>query len=250
MSRTVAALMVREMSTTYGRTAFGYLWAILEPAAGIMLLTLVFSLALRSPALGTNFPLFYASGLLPFMTFFDLSGKIAGALRFSKPLLTLPAVTYIDAILARVLLNSLTQVMVITVVITLIVTLYQLDVYVDFVAITLSLGMAIVLGLSVGTMNSFLFMRFPFWERIWVVAMRPMFFISCIFYLFETVPLPYRDYLWYNPLVHIVGQFRKGIFATYSADYVSPLYIFGLAFCFLAGGLLLLKRHHLTLLDQ
>ncbi len=250
ISRTVSALMVREMSTTYGRTAFGYLWAILEPAAGILLLTLVFSLALRAPGLGTNFPLYYASGLLPFLAFFDLSSKISGALRFSKPLLTLPAVTYIDAIIARLLLNSLTQLMVISVVVTLIIMLYQLDVHIDFAACAFSLGMAIFLGLSVGTMNSFLFLTFPFWERMWNVVTRPMFFMSCVFFLFESVPLPFRDYLWYNPLVHIVGQFRKGIFVTYSPDYVSPKYVLGISLCLLAGGLLLLKRHHLTLLDQ
>ena len=43
--QTVIALMLREMSATYGRSSLGYLWAILEPVAGIFLLTFVFSLA-------------------------------------------------------------------------------------------------------------------------------------------------------------------------------------------------------------
>ena len=47
--RTLVALVMREMSTTYGRSALGYLWAILEPVAGIMLLTAIFSLAFRAP---------------------------------------------------------------------------------------------------------------------------------------------------------------------------------------------------------
>ena len=49
MPRIVMALMLREMATTYGRSAGGYLWAILEPILGIALLSVIFSLALARP---------------------------------------------------------------------------------------------------------------------------------------------------------------------------------------------------------
>ncbi|WP_311200115.1 hypothetical protein [Phaeobacter inhibens] len=55
--RTVAALVLREMSTRYGRTPGGYLWGILEPLAAILFLSLGFSLVIRTPSLGTSFPL-------------------------------------------------------------------------------------------------------------------------------------------------------------------------------------------------
>ena len=38
MGRTVVALMLREMATTYGRSAGGYAWAILDPVLGVTLL--------------------------------------------------------------------------------------------------------------------------------------------------------------------------------------------------------------------
>ena len=63
--RVLFALVVREMSTRFGRSWGGYLWAIVEPVGGILLLTFIFSLALRKPPLGTNFALFYASGMVP-----------------------------------------------------------------------------------------------------------------------------------------------------------------------------------------
>ena len=56
------ALIIREMATTYGTSPGGYLWALLEPVAGIALLTFVFTLALDTPPLGQNFAFFYASG--------------------------------------------------------------------------------------------------------------------------------------------------------------------------------------------
>ena len=70
--RTIAALMLREMSTTYGQSAGGYIWAILKPVGMIVILSLVFSLMVRKPYLGTNFMLFYATGYLPYSFFIPL----------------------------------------------------------------------------------------------------------------------------------------------------------------------------------
>ncbi|MBR9762451.1 MAG: sugar ABC transporter permease, partial [Rhodobacteraceae bacterium] len=77
LARRVCALMLREMATSQGRAPGGYLWAVLEPVAGITLMSLIFSLALRNPSLGVTFPLFYATGMLPFTLFTHLTGRIA-----------------------------------------------------------------------------------------------------------------------------------------------------------------------------
>ena len=67
--------------------------------------------------------------------------------------------------------------------------------------------------------------------------------MSGIFFLFDSVPQPYRDILWYNPLIHMVGQMRAGIYVTYEAEYVSVGYVMGLSLLLFATGLLLLRRH-------
>ncbi len=109
---TVAALILREMTATYGRRPGGYIWAILEPAAGVMILTYVFTLIARTPPLGINFAMFYATGLAPFFLFNDLSKKVGQSLNYSRNLLGYPRVTIMDAILARLILNTLTQILV------------------------------------------------------------------------------------------------------------------------------------------
>jgi capsular polysaccharide transport system permease protein len=78
--RAIGALILREMTATNGRSANGYLWAIAEPVGGILLLTVLFSLGFRSPPIGTNFAIFYATGLVPFMFYQSLSSKVAGAI--------------------------------------------------------------------------------------------------------------------------------------------------------------------------
>ncbi|MEO0656736.1 MAG: sugar ABC transporter permease, partial [Pseudomonadota bacterium] len=67
--RSIIALMLREMATSYGRSPGGYLWAVLEPAAGIAILTLIFSFAFIGPPIGTSFPMFYATGMVPFLAY-------------------------------------------------------------------------------------------------------------------------------------------------------------------------------------
>lgn len=243
-SRTVSALILREMSTTYGRSAFGYLWAIAEPAAGIILLTMIFSLALRTPSLGTSFALFYASGLLPFMMYLDVNAKMSQALRFSRPLLAFPAITYVDPLLARLILNGLTQCLVMSIVLTTIIIGFNLDVILDYSSIASSISMALALATGLGTLNCYLFMRFAFWERVWAIVNRPLFFVSGVFFLFESIPEPYASILWFNPLIHVAGEMRRGMYATYEGAYVSYVYVYGVSAIALIAGLLLLQRHY------
>ena len=47
--RVIAALIIRDMSARFGRSAGGYFWALAEPLGGILLLSVAFQFALRSP---------------------------------------------------------------------------------------------------------------------------------------------------------------------------------------------------------
>ena len=248
--RTILALMLREMSSTYGRNAAGYFWAIAEPIGGVVLLTIVFSLALRAPSLGDNFALFYASGMLPFSLYNELSNKVGRSIGFSKQLLFYPGVTFVDAILARVFLNTLTQAMILVLIMGGIIWIYDINVILDIPTMTIAVLMAVLLATGVGTLNCFLFWRLPAWSRIWVILNRPMFIMSCIFFPFEDVPPAFQDYLWFNPVVHIVGMMRRGIYATYEPDYVSLSYCFGFALVCLFFGLLFLGRHHRDIVNE
>ncbi|WP_439526083.1 ABC transporter permease [Roseovarius mucosus] len=247
--QTVIALMLREMSATYGRSALGYLWAVLEPVAGIFLLTFIFSLGFKSPSLGTNFPLFFATGILPFMAYMDISNKMSVSLRFSRQLLFYPGVTYTDALIARFILNVMTSIMIAAILLPLIIIIYDVNVIVDMGAIAWGYTLAFALGAGIGTLNCFLLSVFPIWERAWAVLNRPLLLISGVIFLFDTVPLPYRDWMWWNPLIHPIGLVRKGIYSTYDATYVSSVFVMAVSGITLALGLLLLRRYHRDIIN-
>ncbi|MEL6806795.1 MAG: ABC transporter permease [Pseudomonadota bacterium] len=248
--RAVVALILREVSTTYGRSPGGYVWAVLEPAAGIALLTLIFSVGFRSPPLGSNFALFYAAGLLPFLMYSDISGKLGQTIQFSRALLAYPRVTFLDALLARFLLNMLTQLVVHGLVLGFIIVIQQPDTTFDVSKIATAYAMLLALAFGVGTLNSFLTLAYPVWQTAWAVLNRPLFLVSCIFFNFEIVPQPYADYLWLNPLVHVVGMMRDGFYPFYQPTYVSVMYPIALGGALGLAGLFLLNRYHRDILDN
>jgi len=246
MPRTIMALILREMATSFGRSPGGYIWAVAQPVGALVIFTLVISIGLkiRTPSLGINFMLFYATGHLPYSLYSETASKIQKSIRFSRQLLLYPGVRYTDSIIARFLLNLLTHLMVFYVVMTGIHLAFGLESILDVRAIMLSLAMAAALGLGVGVLNCFLSSMFPVWDQIWSILTRPLFLLSTIIYTFEQVPSQYQGVLWYNPLIHIVGMMRRGFYPTYAATYVSPTYVFSVSAICLLFGLILLNRHY------
>lgn len=248
--RSIIALILREMATSYGRSPGGYIWAVLEPIAGIAVMTLVFMAVMRSPPLGVSFPIFYATGMLPFSVFMGIQNKVSGGLTYSKPLLAYPPVTFIDSLIARFILDLMTKLLVGYIVLTGCIVLFDTRVTPNLPIIIQSYALAAFLGLGVGTLNCFLFTRFPLYQTAWGIATRPLFIISCVFFLYETIPAQYQTFLWYNPLVHVVGLMRRGFYSTYDAPYVYEPYVIGLSLVSLALGLVFLRRYHTDLLAR
>lgn len=247
--RAVAALILREMSTTYGRSAGGYLWAVLEPVLSIALLTFLFSLAFRSPPLGTNFPIFYATGFMPFILFNDVSNKLSQAIGFSKQLLSYPRITYIDVIVARLILSVLTKLLVSYLILFGILSFFDTGTRVDLPHVLLSFAMAAAFGAGVGTMNCFLMSMFPVWRQAWSIVTTPLMLISGVIILIDTLPDQFLYYLTFNPLVHITAEMRTGFYFSYAAPYISPAYVFAVSLVLIAAGLLFLRRYYRDILD-
>lgn len=250
MVRTIIALILREMATSYGRSPGGYLWAVAEPVAGIALLTFIFSMGFQAPPLGPSFALFYASGLVPFLVYVDVSNKLSQAINFSAPLLTYPRVTLADAVLARAILNIATQCLVVCLVMVPLLTLIDTQAQVDPAKIALATALAALLGFGVGAINCFLVTRYPVWQRVWSILNRPMFLLSCIVFTFESTPQPYRDWLWYNPVAHIVGIMRQGLYPGYDGAYVSEAYVIYVSLICAVIGFFLIWRFKDRLLNR
>lgn len=248
-ARSVGALILREMATTYGRTPGGYIWAFCEPIAAVALLAAVFSLAFEAPPLGRDFAIFYATGYLPFMFYSDLSQKIGVALRYSRPLLMYPAVAWFDAILARALLNSATHLVVAFVVLAGMIAISGAPLP-NFLMCFAGFILAAWVGFGFGVLNAFLFEFSPVWERVWAILNRPAFIISGVLFLPDAVPAPFDDLIWLNPLVHAISLVRAGVYSGYAPAQLNVFFAIVMPCIAMIFGLMLLRRLGRRLLAQ
>lgn len=248
--RVIAALILREMSARFGRSWGGYFWAVAEPAGGIILLSMVFSYALHRPPLGNSFMVFYATGIIPFSMYNAIASHSAAAVQSNKGLLTYPVVSALDTVLSRLLLETLNFVMIAAVLFPIIIYFDHAIVSLRPESIALAMLMAASVGLGVGTLNAVIYGFFPTWKNIWAVLTRPLFIISGVMFTFGMIPEPARSWMWFNPLVHIIGQMRMGFYGTYDGDYISHAYVFGISFSLFVVGGYLLRRHEGTLVER
>lgn len=250
--RSIMALMMREMATEHGRNPGGYIWAVLQPLAGIAVMVLIFQygLKVRNPRLGSNFGLYFAAGMVPFMAWRQVSQQMSTALRYSSAFLAYPPVTLVDALLARFILNSFTHLLVGYIVFTYFLLFYDTGAYPQLPGLALGCTMFMVLAIGVGIMNAFLSGVFPLWNQAWGIITRPLFLISGVFFLYDDIPLPIRDWLWWNPLTHAIGQMRKATYPQYDALWVSPFYVFTVGSVLTLVGLLLLEQYKFRILHE
>jgi capsular polysaccharide transport system permease protein len=247
--RVLFALVVREMSTKFGRSWGGYLWAVAEPLGGILMLTLAFSFAFRSPPLGTNFALFYATGIIPFFLYSHVTSSVGQAITTNRGLLTYPVVGPLDAVMAKFIVDFMTMLITGLLLFSAIILYYDLPLSLDVVAIFNGFLLMGLLGLGFGTLNCVIFRFWPTWRHIWNVLTKPLFLVSCMFYTFESLPPQAQRLMWYNPLCHGIGMVRSGFYSGYDALYVSPLYVLGVALSSFLVGAYLLRRHRTALLE-
>jgi capsular polysaccharide transport system permease protein len=248
--RTISALILREMSTKYGRTPGGYIWTIVGPLASVLFLSVGFSLLLRTPSLGTSFLLFYATGFMFFASYQTTEGPVSKALRASRPLLKYPAVTWVDTVLATFILNALTGTLTAIILIGGILLYLQHPVMPDVQTALLAASLAFLLGFSLGTLNCALSGLFPLWSVVWGILTRPLFLASAIIYIYEDLPDFAQKILWWNPLVHITGLARSAFYPTYHPDYISLLYVSIFSMIVLNLGLILIRRYHRVILNR
>lgn len=239
--RVIFALMIREMTTRFGGSSFGYLWALIEPVGFVALLVAVFSQIAHSPPVGKSFALFYATGYMAFFLWNDIAAVTGRSVHVNKTLLMYPAVTPLDAVLARFLLQVLTGSLISVILFGGILAIFDDPVAIDLGAVLAAIGLAALLGLGVGLANIVLFAASKNWEVVWGIVSRPLFLVSCVFFSFDAMPRYVQEVLWWNPLVHLVGLMRAGFYPAYDASYVSVLYVAYIGLALSCFGLLAMR---------
>lgn len=236
--RVLHALVLRESMTRYGEHKVGFLWAILEPMAMVIVFVTIFSL-FKSLTSDVPIALFMLTGLVPFTLFQDNKTQMQNAIASNKALLAFPQVTTFDVIAARSILETLIILSVFTV---LLVIFYMIGF--EFrvenpLGVLAACGLITMMGVGVGFILAALKPLLPSVQQLSNALLgRPLFLSSGVFFSADRIPEEFRHYLLYNPLMHCLELLRSEFFYELDSPYGSWMYASAWAVSLLALGLL------------
>jgi capsular polysaccharide transport system permease protein len=224
-SRVIHAVMLREMRTRFGRAQLGYLWALIEPALYVLVFLVLYKVTGKTSASGMPIALFLLTGAIPFTMFRDTMDRSMNAIQSNRALLTFPQVTPIDLILGRALLEMATSFVAFVLLFTVFVTVSQSARIHDPLAVVAWLTMFGLVGFGVGTTLGAFAPLFPSIAQLAPsILIRPLFFISGIFFTAEMIPESIRPIALLNPLLNLMELLRSSFFHQYDSKHASIAY--------------------------
>jgi ABC-type polysaccharide/polyol phosphate export permease len=235
----VRALVERNIKVRYKRSVFGFLWTMLNPAAMLVVLSLVFTraFAAHTPA----YPAFIFPGLLLWNFFAQttmlVAAEVAGGIDLWRRI--------------RVPKTALATASVLTGLINLLFALVPLVLLLAFlrrpvgpalltIPITLALSTIFVLGASL--LIGAVALAFPDVADIYAMLLPAMMFTAPIAYPAAILPGPLRRLLPLNPMTVFVEAFRAPLYANEAPSPAAFGLMTAIAFATFFAGWLLFTR--------
>ena len=234
------ALALKELKIRYKRSVLGFLWALLNPALLMVVLTLVFSTVLRFAI--PHYAIFLLSVLLPW-TFFSQSlsyaveSVVANGDLIKK--VALPKLVFPMAALVSNLINLFLSLIPLAV----LVPLLRHPFYVTWLYLPVPL-----LALAIFTLGtSFFFAAINVYYRdvshILQVLLSAWFYLTPIIYSLDFIPAKYQWIFKLNPLIYVVNGFRLAVYYGMLPHLRSIFASFVCAFVTLFIGYSIFRKH-------
>jgi capsular polysaccharide transport system permease protein len=236
--RVLVALMLRDIKTRFG-SEVGFLIAIAWPLSHVLILLIINTAMGRVVPYGDSAALWFATGIVPFMSFSYMSRFIGMGIALNRPLLVFPAVKITDLLFARAIIELLNAGCVIFI---LMVIFWSLDI--DFMPIKpvqacLALGASMLLGLGAGVVNAIIAAAIPMWITGYALLTIILWFSSGVFFVADALPEIIRYPLSFNPVLHGVEWMRAAYYEGYGAAILDKEYMISVTLALLCIGLLL-----------
>lgn len=235
----VWALFLRELRTRFGHYRLGYAWALLEPAAQVGILLVLFELVLGRSAGEFSFGAFLVCGVTVFALFSNIATRSLSAIEANAGLLVHRPVHPVDTLAARAWLEGVIHLS------TFVLMLAALPAIGDAfawggvrpLALLSALGALLATLLGLGMALMVLGAAWTEADKIVPVAIRPLYVASGVFFPLDSLPDPYRQWLSWNPLTQAIELMRAALIENYASELASAAYLWGCAALALFAGL-------------
>jgi capsular polysaccharide transport system permease protein len=208
----IRLLMIRETRIRYARGRVGYAWAFLLPLAWIGGLIAFFGWLGHRPMAGVPVAWFVASGMLPYVIFRQTISGMTRGLSAGRGLIGFSGIRLADVLFALALLELLNAIVLSALALCLLAVFVGQVTLADTAGSALALVLAWGLGAGFGRFAAMAALVSDFAARILPIALRPMFWISGIFFAAADLPGSLLALLSWNPLLHVTELARRAAF--------------------------------------
>jgi capsular polysaccharide transport system permease protein len=246
----VFAIFIRELQARFGKFTLGYLWALLEPLFFVVVLSFLRGRFTGAPLAGIPYVVFFASGVLPFFLFRNIAISCISAVESNQGLFNYQRVKPSDVFAARSLMELLIIVAVSLIVFPSFHLLGQKFSHNDTL-LTLA-AVALLLMFTSGVALIFTVLG-PLWveaKKVLPMALRPLFFVSGIFFPISSIPTAAREYFLWNPLLHGIELFRASAFDGFTSTGASWSYLFWSSLLTFTFGLAIYRLYRIRIVTS
>lgn len=243
------AVILRDIRSRFFNHGLGFLIVPLFPVGHILVLLAVYQLTGRQAVFGDDLWLFFATGMVPALTFSYISRFMSVSVVANKGMLAFPAVHLLDIMLARCFLEFIGIVFSIAIIFIVLVSVGSniiprspQDALFAMLAVSL-------LSIGVGTIVSVLSALWPFFPMIYSLSMVLLYLGSGAPIYLGNLPEQFIYYLSFNPAFQAVEWMRSAYYLGYPTQYLDKLYLIMYGLISLNIGLLMervMKRNILN----
>lgn len=242
------ALVLREMKQRVGGQWVGAIWTIFEPLAHTLVIVTILGFVRGRAMPGIEYPVFLVTGLVPYFFFQHLTMRLMDGIAANRGVFAYRQVKPIDALLSRAVVEALMNLVVYALTLGILAWLgfHVLPALpLELIGVHLLIG---YLGLSMGILAAVVSHDRPRVKSFIRVSFMPLYFISGVIFPIQVVPREYREWLLWNPMLHLLELSRHSFIAQYRpVEGVSLLYALSFTLIVSAFGLALYRvdRHRL-----
>ena len=221
----VKALFLREIVTRFGSKKLGYLWAIIDPMAMIVVFSIIKELLGAQIGDGVSYPVFLATSFIAYNMFKAVALKSMDAFDANKALFVYKQVKPIDTIISRFLIE-VTISSIITVLFLFIAWFIGLDIRCgNIFGVLIAYIWIAIFGVGMGIFFAVIGFFYENFKKIVHLVFLPLFFISGLFYTLDSLPQTAKEILLFNPIIHFMEMIHGNYFYGLHTHYVDYVYM-------------------------
>lgn len=233
------AVVLRDIRSRFFNHGLGFLMVPLFPVAHMGILLIVYSLVGKRSAFGDDLLLFFATGLMPALTFMYVSRFMSISLLANKSMMAFPVVRLLDIVLARAFLELMGIILAVFVVYVLLLSFGSDPLPRLPSDALLAMFFIAIFAIGMGIIASVISAISPFFAVIYGMSMVIYYLTSGAPIYLHVFPEQLVEACSWNPVFHAVEWVRSAYYLGYPSQSLDKIYLIGCALGSLAIGLLM-----------